>query len=186
MTTIFTHAIVAAAIGTAFKRSDIPRSLWVAGALCSMAPDVDVIGLGLGIQYGDYWGHRGFTHSILFAIIVSLTFTFAVFWRRPHKRMIASYLFLSTVSHGVIDALTNGGLGIAFFSPIDDSRYFLPWQPIEVCAIGPGFFSAEGIHVLVSEMIWVWMPCILFASACLFTHWKLSANTRTISDDRAA
>src|SRR5215831_7502105 len=43
-----------------------------------------------------------------------------------------AYLFLATASHGVLDAMTNGGLGVAFFSPFDTTRYFLPWRPIRV------------------------------------------------------
>ena len=38
------------------------------------------------------------------------------------------YLFLSTASHGVLDALTDGGLGVAFFSPFDQTRYFFPFR----------------------------------------------------------
>jgi hypothetical protein len=35
-------------------------------------------------------------------------------------------LFLATAGHGLLDAMTNGGLGLAFFSPFDNHRYFLP------------------------------------------------------------
>lgn len=31
--------------------------------------------------------------------------------------------------------LTDGGLGVAFFSPFDNKRYFLPWRPIRVSPI---------------------------------------------------
>lgn len=36
------------------------------GVVCSMIPDLDVIGLAFGVRYGDPWGHRGMTHSIFF------------------------------------------------------------------------------------------------------------------------
>ena len=39
------------------------------------------------------------------------------------KFSIFAYLFLATASHGVLDAMTNGGLGIAFFSPINNRRF---------------------------------------------------------------
>jgi len=57
------------------------------------------------------------------------------------------------------DALTNGGLGVAFFSPFDTTRYFLPWRPILVSPISlTRFWSHRGIEVLQSELLWIWIP----------------------------
>ncbi|NIM12838.1 MAG: hypothetical protein GTO45_29905 [Candidatus Aminicenantes bacterium] len=54
-----------------------------------------------------------------------------------------------TASHGVLDAFTNGGLGIALLSPFDTTRHFSPWQPIEVAPIGIwAFFSDWGVKVM--------------------------------------
>ena len=59
------------------------------------------------------------------------------------------YFFLATASHGLLDAMTDGGLGVAFFSPFDNRRYFLPWTPIRVSPIGiEPFFTARGLEVL--------------------------------------
>ncbi|NIM77978.1 MAG: hypothetical protein GTO20_04240 [Candidatus Aminicenantes bacterium] len=59
------------------------------------------------------------------------------------------YFFLLTASHGVLDAFTNGGLGIALLSPFDTTRHFSPWQPIEVAPIGIwAFFSDWGVKVM--------------------------------------
>jgi inner membrane protein len=74
--------------------------------------------------------------------------------------------FLATASHGVLDALTDGGPGIAFVVPFDDTRYFLPWQPIRVSPISlERFLSARGLRVLRSEAIWVWLPSAIVAGA---------------------
>jgi len=55
------------------------------------------------------------------------------------------YFFLATASHGLLDAMTDGGLGVAFFVPFDKHRYFLPWTPIRVSPIGVGrFFTDRG------------------------------------------
>ena len=43
--------------------------LWSA---LSLLPDIDVIGFGLGVRYGDEWGHRGATHSFAFSIALGL------------------------------------------------------------------------------------------------------------------
>ncbi len=71
------------------------------------------------------------------------------------------FFFLVTASHGFLDALTSGGLGIAFFSPFDTTRYFFPWTPVLVAPIGIGsFFNHRGFRVLISEFLWIWIPSI--------------------------
>jgi inner membrane protein len=74
------------------------------------------------------------------------------------------YFFLCTASHGVLDAMTNGGLGVAFFSPFDTTRYFFPLRPVLVSPIGVSeFFSEYGVWILASEAIWIWLPsCLAF------------------------
>ncbi|HSV89890.1 MAG TPA: hypothetical protein VLH80_02270, partial [Nitrospiraceae bacterium] len=66
--------------------------------------------------------------------------------------------------HGVLDAMTNGGLGVAFFSPFDTTRYFFPLRPVFVSPIGVSeFFSEYGVRILASEAIWIWLPsCVAF------------------------
>jgi inner membrane protein len=163
----FSHAVTALSIGTCFYRPAMPKRVWAAGMLCSVLPDLDVIGFHFGIPYGDFWGHRGFTHSLLFAAVLA-TFVAILGFRRLPRGVnlvrIWSYLFLATASHGFLDSMTDGGLGVAFFSPFDNHRYFLPWRPIRVSPIGVGrFFSERGLTVLQSELLWIWVPAGLFA-----------------------
>jgi len=67
-----------------------------------------------------------------------------------------------SVSHGIFDAMTTGGLGIAFFSPFSNVRYFFPWRPIRVSPIGIShFFSQWGVEVIRSEVVWMWLPSIV-------------------------
>jgi inner membrane protein len=134
-------------------------------AVGSLLPDVDVIGFRFGIRYADFWGHCGFTHSLLFAtllaaLIVGIGFRRGVLGMQPP--LVWAYLFLVTASHGLLDAMTDGGLGVAFLSPFDNHRFFLPWTPIRVSPIGVGrFFTSRGLVVLKSEVLWVWLPVIL-------------------------
>ena len=68
-------------------------------------------------------------------------------------------LFVATASHGLLDALTNGGLGIALLAPFDDGRYFFPWTPVVVSPIGlHGFLTERGLLTLRSELVWLWLP----------------------------
>ncbi len=167
MASLFSHAVAALGIGTCFYHPGTPKRVWVAGAVCSMIPDVDVLGFRFGIHYGDFWGHRGFTHSLVFAALLASIVMFMGFRQAlPGLGRLPMwvYFFLATASHGLLDAMTDGGLGVAFFSPFDNRRYFLPWTPIRVSPIGFGrFFSERGIDVLQSELVWIWLPAALLA-----------------------
>ena len=44
MPSVFSHAVVALALGPAFRRAGWPARLWWAGALCAVLPDADVVG----------------------------------------------------------------------------------------------------------------------------------------------
>jgi inner membrane protein len=165
----FSHAVVALSIGSCFYRPSIPKRFWAIGAACSVLPDLDVIGFRYGVPYGAFWGHRGFTHSLTFAALL-VSAVVAVEFRRGPPGLSTFwtwlYLFLATATHGVLDAMTDGGLGVAFFSPFDNTRYFLPWTPIRVSPIGFGrFFTFRGLVVIQSELLWIWLPAGLFAAS---------------------
>lgn len=128
---------------------------------CSVLPDIDSIGFHAGVPYGALWGHRGMTHSLLFAAIVAAAL--AIVFRRTFSPAwkLGAILLVIIVSHDVLDAMTNGGLGVAFFSPFDTHRYFFPWRPIQVSPIGVSrFFTLRGLRVLGSEILWIWGPAI--------------------------
>ncbi|MEO6171548.1 MAG: metal-dependent hydrolase, partial [Arenimonas sp.] len=141
MPSVFTHIAVPLAIGLGLGKKSIPIPLLAAGLLGSVIPDLDVIGLQHGIAYADQFGHRGFTHSIAFAISLGvLAFIFSKVLRT--NRLLA-FLFVCacTLSHPLLDAMSNGGHGVALFWPIDNARYFFSWRPIEVAHIGLRFFK---------------------------------------------
>ena len=212
----FSHAVAALSIGTCFYRPGMPKRVWLAGAFCSVLPDIDVAGFHFGVRYADFWGHRGFTHSLLFAALLATLVTFLAFRRAPsvipngvlgernpgwHPTLARSlrrsavdppkffsafkplpsalprtrllwiwtYLFLATASHGFLDAMTDGGLGVAFFSPFNNARYFFPWRPIRVSPIGLNrFFTERGLDVLQGELLWIWLPSALLAAFAWF------------------
>lgn len=165
MATVLAHAAVALSFGRAATRKKMPLRFWVLSVLCSCLPDADVIAFAIGIPYEAALGHRGFSHSLIFAALVGVIVVGLAFPSvRPASRrwwQMVAYFFVLTASHGVLDAATNGGLGIAFLSPFDTTRYFLPWRPLEVSPIGPAFFSGWGLRVLASELIWIGPPCML-------------------------
>lgn len=162
MPSIFTHAIFAASVGKAFTSKPVPTSVWVLTVACAVLPDADVIGFALGIPYGSMLGHRGLTHSVAFAVLTGVTV--GLFACRKIQTLstggLILYFSLVTLSHPLLDMLTNGGLGVALFAPLSGERYFLPWRPIEVSPIGVRFFSGRGLEVIISEIVWVWLPAL--------------------------
>jgi inner membrane protein len=183
MPSVPSHAVAALGIATCFYRPGIPNRVWLAGAVCSMVPDIDVVGFRFGIHYGDFWGHRGFTHSLTFAALLAGTILILVFPSgvpNLSRLLLCSYLFLATASHGFLDALTDGGLGVAFFAPFDNTRYFLPWTPIRVSPIGISrFFSHRGLAVVKSELVWVWVPTLILVAVVCFVQSRIRSQTTT-------
>jgi len=162
---LFAHVAPALALAPAFARPATPRRLYVLGALCAAAPDLDVVGLALGLPYEHWLGHRGLSHGVPFAALAAAAVTVLAFPRaRPgfSRARAWLFLFLATASHGLLDACTNGGLGVALLSPFDERRFFFPFRPIVVSPLGIGaFLSARGLAVVESELAWVWLPSAL-------------------------
>src|SRR5262249_47777601 len=118
-------------------------------------------------------GHRGLTHSLPFAAVVSGLIVVAGFsgpeWVRIRPQLL-SYFFAVTASHGVFDAMTDGGLGVAFFAPFESTRYFFPFRPlptfpIDVANLANVFTSPTAYMNLAKECLWVGVPCLLLVLA---------------------
>ena len=131
--------------------------------ICSVIPDADVICFKLGIPYSHFLGHRGFFHSLFFACITGF-FTGLILMKAGKLKwkqglFFAGYFSFVISLHGILDAFTNGGLGVALLSPFITERYFFPFTPIKVSPFSPGALLTErGFSILKSEMLWVWMP----------------------------
>lgn len=180
MASAFTHAFFAAALGSALVPSR--PGLVAMGALFAVAPDADVVAFAFGIPYAHMLGHRGASHSLAFAASAAALLGWA--WNRrararddaspvaargdPSLGVVMVYLFLSIASHGMLDALTDGGLGVAFLAPFSGDRFFFPWRPIAVSPISVrSFFTGRGLTVLASELVVVWLPCTALALTAL-------------------
>ena len=165
--TIISHTVIAASAAYGFRSATRSAKFWILSIACSVLPDADVIGYRwLYIPTYEFFGHRGFFHSPFFAALLSI-FIVSVFYHREgifSKRwwMHVFYFFILTASHGILDAMTNGGNGIALLSPLTNERYFFPWTPIEVSPLSvSGFLSRRGLTVLTNELMWIWLPVSL-------------------------
>lgn len=165
MASVISHPAVPLALSVALGQSRITPGLTAVACVASVLPDIDSLGYAAGIPYDHPLGHRGFTHSLSFALLVALLCSLSA------KRFGASALWtfaivlVSAASHGILDAMTTGGLGVAFFSPFSNARYFFPWQVIPVSPIGVGrFLSGRGLRILRSEIVWIWVPAAVLAA----------------------
>lgn len=163
MPTIFTHAVVPLALGLALGRKKISPRLTAVGMFVAIAPDFDTVAFKLGIAYADQFGHRGASHSLMFALAVGLFGAAIAPWLHATRWRALLWLTFCTASHPLLDALTNGGLGVALLWPWSQERFFAPWRPIAVSPIGAGFFSMRGVTVLWSELLWICAPLGLLA-----------------------
>lgn len=170
MPTIPTHAIAGAGVAILAGPAPSPGIVALAMGLGAL-PDIDVVGFYFGVPYQSFLGHRGFSHSLCCAILVGLptallSFSFlGVLWW-----WLAIALILAMLSHGLLDGFTNGGLGVAYFSPFSTIRYFLPWRPIQVSTIGLPARWSYLARVLASEIRWVWLPLAILVGARLYWY----------------
>jgi inner membrane protein len=178
---VFSHAIVGATL-VACGVSRPRASLVALGAGLAVVPDLDVAGLAFGWGLDHPLGHRGLSHSLLAAAALAAVATLAVPSRPAEPRgRLWLVLALAAASHGLLDALTNGGRGVAFFAPFVETRWHFPARPIEVSPIGVwSFFSRRGVEVLTNEVVWLWAPSL----AALAASWAVRrARGRTPAPD---
>ena len=187
MPSIISHPAVPLALAPLLPQELRSPSVISLGIACSVLPDLDVVGFRFGVPYGHFLEHRGLSHSVAFAAFLSTCLA----WLLPIEAqgsclILFGFLFSSTMSHGILDALTSGGLGVAFFAPLVNSRYFFPWRPIRVSPVSvSAFLSATGVRVLRSEVQWIQPPAVMAAvlltrltvKADLFAHLRRMASS---------
>jgi inner membrane protein len=176
MPTAFSHAVVGLAIAAAAPVPGTRARLALAAAACAVVPDLDVVTLSMGVRWGHVLGHRGLSHSLLFAAVLAALVVALAFRGRARGRgylRLWLALFAATASHGILDAMTDGGIGVAFLAPLDRTRYFLPWRPLPVSPIGIGrFFGPRGLDIMRAEVVLIWIPTAVVLLTVLGLRWR--------------
>ncbi|MBL0063860.1 MAG: metal-dependent hydrolase [Bacteroidetes bacterium] len=119
-----THTVLGACAGEALAGRKLGKKAMLWGALANNLPDIDVITSGWMNQADSLLAHRGFTHSILFALL--MTPILAWWFKRTVKNEQMSFqnwLILwgsGLFFHIGIDALTAYGTG--WFEPFNHHR----------------------------------------------------------------
>jgi inner membrane protein len=151
------HVIVGLA-GARFSRQGqatiwSPFSASVVWSGLALLPDVDVYGFRLGVRYAEPWGHRGATHSLVFALAATGIVALLAKAARLPVRRTALIALVVVGSHALLDTLTDGGLGCALLWPFSNERFFAPWTPLPVAPIGRAFISMDGLRVAAVELV---------------------------------
>ena len=142
-----THIALGACMGEAFAGKTLGRKAMVWGIIAQSIPDIDFIAATWLDTTSGLLAHRGFTHSILFAVVVA--FIMAVLANRLHRPHNISFtrwlLFFSTaiLTHIFIDAFNNYGVG--WFEPFSHRR--ISFNAIYVA--DPFFSAAPGIAFIM-------------------------------------
>jgi inner membrane protein len=177
--TIYSHAVVGAGLARLYAARPMPWAYWGLAVILPTLPDLDVFSMA---AYGDPLGHRGITHSLLFALLLGTAaagVTFSSF--RTRWWSLAILLFVIIASHGVLDAMTRGGEGIPFCWPFG-GRYG-NWGPLPLSDIA--FDLPDPRHSLAvrAELAWVWLPTIVVVGSTMLYR-RLAQRERSIPSVR--
>jgi inner membrane protein len=113
---VFSHPAVPLALATVLPHEVVSPSMVRLGVACSTIPDLDVVGFTFGVPRGHVLAHRGLSHSIGFAVCLSGCLA----WLLPAEaqprqasyRTVFPFLCLSTLLHGFLDVMTDGGSSV--------------------------------------------------------------------------
>lgn len=177
------HLVIGLAAGRLHAAKEAPQGRLLAGmlgfALLSALPDLDVIGLKMGVPYAHEWGHRGATHSLAVALLGGVLVGALVRLLRGPGLRAGAVAAAVLASHGLLDTLTSGGLGAALLWPLDTTRHFAPWRPLPVAPLGLGALSLRGLHVITAELLFT-LPLLLYA---VVPRWRTRQRLR-LPDER--
>src|SRR5262245_22943848 len=161
MPTVFTHAAVGFVAAKVANEVITPSTrIALVCMVLSALPDADALFIGV-IPYNHPLGHRGFTHSLFFAAVIGAAAAFALSkagWTGDRPVWpFALLLFIVIALHGFFDSMTDGGLGVAFFAPFSNNRYFMPWRRIPVAPLSlEGLTTQRGMRVIRYELALFW------------------------------
>lgn len=141
-----THIAVGACIGEIVLHRQLGKKALLWGILAQSIPDIDFIAAAWLDTSENLLAHRGFTHSILFALLITLAMSLAAdHWHRPHNIRFTKFIlfFIAQVFiHDLIDAFNS--YGVAWFEPFSHQR--ISFNAIFVAdpffSIAPGLAAA--------------------------------------------
>ena len=185
-----THIALGACIGEAFFEKGFGKKAMIWGALAQSIPDIDFLASIWSTTTENLLAHRGFTHSILFALLIVPVFAMAADRiHRPHNIAFRTWIMFFATEvflHLFIDGFNNYGVG--WFEPFSHTRF--SFNAIYVADI---FFSIwAGIALLMLIILnpysprrtfwWkfgVFLP-FLYLTYCSINKIKINSDVKEI------
>jgi len=185
-----THIALGACIGEAFFEKGFGKKAMIWGALAQSIPDVDFLASFWLNTPENLLAHRGFTHSILFALLVVPAFALtADKVHHPHNIPFRKWLLFFATEvfvHLFIDGFNNYGVG--WLEPFNHTRF-----SFNVIYVADPFFSVwAGIALVMliflnpfspRRKFWwkfgVILP-FLYLSYCTVNKIKMDADAKEI------
>jgi inner membrane protein len=120
-----THLAIGALIGEAYAGKRLGRRALLFGAMYQSIPDIDFIGAFFLSPTENLLVHRGFTHSFLFAILITIIVSFfANRWRKAKDFGFSNWVIFVGIEifvHLVLDGLNAYGVG--WLEPFSHKRF---------------------------------------------------------------
>jgi inner membrane protein len=176
MATDYTHAVVGLGLAQIYATGPMPWVYWGLAVLLPIMPDLDVFSTA---AYGAPLGHRGITHSLVFALVLGTLAAGATF-RRCHVNgwSLAALFCVIIASHGLLDALTKGGADIPFFWPF--AGCYGNWGVLPVSDIALDLPDPRYSRAIRGELLWVWLPMsVVVGMVMVYRRLKRRDGTET-------
>jgi membrane-bound metal-dependent hydrolase YbcI (DUF457 family) len=153
------HSVIGASVAAALhQKSDAWWKLLCLGGFLAVSPDFDYVLNWLRIGRGGW--HHGFTHSIMFALVVGAVTTFVSGWRNVRAFIVFS---AATASHTLLDYLMTESRGVSMWWPFTDQRYKLQApNPIDYTWSTASFWEAAAdiLRISLTELL-IFGPLLL-------------------------
>lgn len=172
MSSLLGHALAGLTISAAFTKGRPPRRTWAFAMACALAPDLDWFTGFLPFLDGTSLSHRGMSHSLIAAGLIATAAMLIGFRSDLRNPRPWACLLSAAFSHGLLDACTFGGTGVAFLLPFSRARFVCVWQPIFVSPIPlSGKLFDWLLFSLGTEVVWIGIPALLVFSAPRAFQW---------------
>lgn len=185
-----THIALGACIGEAFFEKGFGKKAMLWGVLAQSLPDIDFIASFWMSTPGALLAHRGFTHSLVFAVIIIPVFALiADKIHKPHNISFKKWLLFFSAAvfvHLFVDGFNNYGVG--WLEPFSHMRY--SFNAIYVA--DPLFSVWPGIAVVILVLLnrhstkrkfwWklgLLLP-LLYLGICTFNKVKINSDVKEI------
>lgn len=183
MSSLLGHTMAGITLAAAFTKGRPPRRTWALAIACAVAPDLDWFTGFLRFADHSSLSHRGLSHSLLAALLIAAMAMLIGFRDQLRSPRPWACMLSAAFSHGLLDACTFGGTGVALLLPFSKARFVCVWQPIFVSPIPLSSKLLDWLlFSLGTELVWIGLPALLVFTAprsfqWLRLRWKGSEET---------